>query len=1207
MKMTGEMLPMALSTGLGVGVLAGFVSGVCFLVMNGLSWARRVKRSEHLQREGNLGSCSWCSSTTQCTCSSCTLPTCSECSVGNLEPLRCNACTTDRLIFTKELNSGNSFLRSLKETLSFGYWPVLDDNLNRFKVTRAVGAKTSKQTESEEEKIELGRQVRNFLQSYSERLAGGSLDEVTVTKMYHHPEYLPITDGDSVRGSHAKLQNLVQRVIEEALKLPALLDYSGIQRNPDGSLPEFTPKTYEDLLATAILNKVIDRYQHEVKRSNGASSSGVHSGSSSPGDSGRGRRRRHQKRDTHQQEHPSPSPSPEPSSLEPMSQDEYAHSDSSGHISDSPRNVKGTAERGIYTTDDDEEHYKSFYSNPVDGALSNMNFSHKNRIIFPEYGGDIVESNDATHNGNRTNGDYSGSNGNSSTSIIHANNNSWEENWLFQKKRIKPSQSVPVPMLIPNSNTEYRALIGDRDAEDTTDLSDVGSESDEMPSDIKHVLVNSKTIIGGKNPEIILSIVEQDDSPGGFGSEIMKENSTELSINGINGDDYNNDDDEYDNDEPLRHDDNFSLHNPNITEENNNIILKSRETTNMDILKSLEIDDELHQREATKNTRTALRSFLKNLESDNIEGDFAGVGPFYGRSSSMLEEDVFSKGDVTEATNLDVVDSKDDINNELTENLQKESEYTETVTVPVQRHMDSLKRQHYVSPIILKEDVIEEDSEPPPLPPTPAPKISDFKKESDEEIIIQVPPESFNIVETFDNDSEIKSINNNVEYYSNCEDLGNYDKSDVTQEQIPDGSIAETEHNKWVNAVPMENNSYSPETFVYDNETKTITNNVEYYSNCEDLGDCDKSDISEEQIPVESIAEREHKKWLNAVPMENNPYSPEAIQSRLSKPKQSTLFDLVTSTPAKEEKLTNTMQSVLSEGASNYKRYGRDYYINEAKKSTGARKKNNDLKYDSCPDESPQNGQNIDSPIDRLASDTSAPAPKSNGLNILRTDEIHNSEDSVYSAIPVMAEDVDTQFDELYQNAIKTDNDDQIICESLDDSNDEKTEAFLRMTNGVVSQDSLDHSDSVSSLDDTPRVYNVGTGTIVKNAKTKLFGDTDDSFENDNVNKTIGALLPEELVELPSVKNLAKKFFESNTTDLITHKPKRRISKELLENQIITKTLSNNQASLKQPLHMHSLTARSISKEFRDELKQSMPIITKTPGDSSRLYSMTPK
>lgn len=54
-------------------------------------------------------------------------------------------------------------------------------------------------------------------------------------------------------------------------------------------------------------------------------------------------------------------------------------------------------------------------------------------------------------------------------------------------------------MLVPNSNTEYRALIGDRDADDTTDLSDNASEIEESEykSDIKRVL-DSKHVIGGK-------------------------------------------------------------------------------------------------------------------------------------------------------------------------------------------------------------------------------------------------------------------------------------------------------------------------------------------------------------------------------------------------------------------------------------------------------------------------------------------------------------------------------------------------------------------------------------------------------------------------------------------------------------------------------------------------------------------------------------
>lgn len=56
---------------------------------------------------------------------------------------------------------------------------------------------------------------------------------------------------------------------------------------------------------------------------------------------------------------------------------------------------------------------------------------------------------------------------------------SWEENWLFQKKRIQ-SQADPVAMLVPNPSADFKALIGDKDAEDTSDLSECSSaQSDE--------------------------------------------------------------------------------------------------------------------------------------------------------------------------------------------------------------------------------------------------------------------------------------------------------------------------------------------------------------------------------------------------------------------------------------------------------------------------------------------------------------------------------------------------------------------------------------------------------------------------------------------------------------------------------------------------------------------------------------------------------
>lgn len=53
---------------------------------------------------------------------------------------------------------------------------------------------------------------------------------------------------------------------------------------------------------------------------------------------------------------------------------------------------------------------------------------------------------------------------------------SWEENWLFQRRRLKTagmSQSMPVPMLVPNpAQDEPRARIGDIDIDETSDLSD---------------------------------------------------------------------------------------------------------------------------------------------------------------------------------------------------------------------------------------------------------------------------------------------------------------------------------------------------------------------------------------------------------------------------------------------------------------------------------------------------------------------------------------------------------------------------------------------------------------------------------------------------------------------------------------------------------------------------------------------------------------
>uniref|UniRef100_A0A0A1X681 Uridine-cytidine kinase D n=1 Tax=Zeugodacus cucurbitae TaxID=28588 RepID=A0A0A1X681_ZEUCU len=84
-----------------------------------------------------------------------------------------------------------------------------------------------------------------------------------------------------------------------------------------------------------------------------------------------------------------------------------------------------------------------------------------------------------------------------------------------------------------------------------------------------------------------------------------------------------------------------------------------------------------------------------------------------------------------------------------------------------------------------------------------------------------------------------------------------------------------------------------------------------------------------------SIAEREYKKWYNAVEMPNNPYSPEALERRISG-SQERFIDLpninsstnknvitITETTKAEEDSENEHRSDIG-----YKRYSRDYYIN---------------------------------------------------------------------------------------------------------------------------------------------------------------------------------------------------------------------------------------------------------------------------------------
>lgn len=94
-------------------------------------------------------------------------------------------------------------------------------------------------------------------------------------------------------------------------------------------------------------------------------------------------------------------------------------------------------------------------------------------------------------------------------------------------------------MLVPNPNADYRAMIGDRDADDTTDLSDNASDTEEQgeyKSDIKKVL-DSKHVIGGKIKVDDESDYEPDsltmDEKGNFDKPVENGYKNDIAVDAI--------------------------------------------------------------------------------------------------------------------------------------------------------------------------------------------------------------------------------------------------------------------------------------------------------------------------------------------------------------------------------------------------------------------------------------------------------------------------------------------------------------------------------------------------------------------------------------------------------------------------------------------------------------------------------------------------
>ncbi|XP_039277341.1 uncharacterized protein LOC120349917 isoform X1 [Nilaparvata lugens] len=135
-------------------------------------------------------------------------------------------------------------------------------------------------------------EVRDFMESIVEGLVGDGLDNVCLRPVSNHPNYIkfcdefhdplalilakfsvslhmaitdkPISLSDSPSFIHGELKELIKQIMREATNLPSFHVFSNgsLEKSIENEAGELEKRSYEDILATAILNKVESTFQN---------------------------------------------------------------------------------------------------------------------------------------------------------------------------------------------------------------------------------------------------------------------------------------------------------------------------------------------------------------------------------------------------------------------------------------------------------------------------------------------------------------------------------------------------------------------------------------------------------------------------------------------------------------------------------------------------------------------------------------------------------------------------------------------------------------------------------------------------------------------------------------------------------------------------------------------------------------------------------
>lgn len=684
-------------------------------------------------------------------------------------------------------------------------------------------------------------------------LVGGLIVIYFVYVLVTRSDDKPSADSPSM--AHTALREIVERAVDEARKLPGLGS-----SNETGSARadrNIVDHSYEDLLATAILNKVIEKYQKEqvdgnsnvlhekpvtaakyaINEIEAGLDEGVEEGCSS---------------------------------LEPLSQDECSSDCSascSRHLRNQPEPLSLTIEERIeevttvYTSDED----------PRDNDVLAIRNTH--RVPFPELGMDIIDPSQ----------DSEDSQDEVDTPTTHMGLvspiESWEENWLFQKKRVQ-TQADPVAMLVPNPSADYKVLIGDKDAEDTSDLSECSSaQSDEeiekeLMEAINNVVPRTPTDLVFENgldshAKDVAKIEETGKTdPEAFLNSKVNDKTVEHEV------------------KEATDDVKATLRAVNEAKEVEKEVGTSEKVETKPVPESASaVDDnpkiEMECRSATEEFEEKVKGGVQNF-NDSTNGASLELKEIEQNDPSIrngLEEKVPCARETPASTPV----SEKEINMESIGNV-------ETFT---------LKEEHVLDSTECAQKLIDIDGS--------ALETFGEEEKSDERR----------------NDFHAEDIQQESEYTEHYDTATQRHLDSLTKTEIPveenESTDVEADHqlsedeDRCREAVALAKASSASRLFLRNEKEQT--------------------QLATPPRPG-TIAEREHKKWENAPPIENNPYSQENIQKRLWDRQYSRRSSDIPGIHAELPKSNGTdLEVVLTPQEPDIKRFGRDYYINDSRSS----------------------------------------------------------------------------------------------------------------------------------------------------------------------------------------------------------------------------------------------------------------------------------